>query len=150
MKKFLGQTISKETAILWVPRIIVVIVIGQTLPFKFLGAEESVRLFSMINWEPYGRIGIALIETTAVILLLSSYYIIGALISLSIISAASFLHFVKLGFIVNDDGGFLFAMSVVVVVCSLWIVIQWNRTRPSKIIQFEITESEDGEEELLD
>jgi hypothetical protein len=94
----------------------------------------------MIGWEPNGRIGISLIETTSVLLLLSSYYIAGALISLSIIRAANFLHFAKLGFVVNEDGRTLFAISIIVIICSLWIVIHWNRSKPRRQVRFETPE----------
>ena len=126
MKLFTDQTFKKKDIVHWIPRLIIAIILGQTLPFKFMAAEESVYIFSMLNMEPHGRIGIAIIELAAVIFLLSKHYIIGAIVSLSIISAANFLHFVKLGFIVNDDGGLLFALSIIVIVCSMWIVVYWN------------------------
>lgn len=112
-----------------IPRLIVAIILAQTLPFKFSGAEESVWIFEQIGWEPWGRFLIASIETTSTFFLLTNYYIIGAIISLSIISAANFLHFTKLGFIVNDDGGALFIMSIIVIFCSLWVVVYWNMQR---------------------
>ena len=112
-----------------IPRLIVSIIFLQTLPFKFGGAPESVWIFQQIGWESWGRYLIACIETTSTFFLLTNYYIIGAIISLSIISAANFLHFTKLGFIVNDDGGALFIMSIVVIFCSLWIILYWNMQR---------------------
>ncbi|WP_420317420.1 DoxX family protein [Ekhidna sp.] len=115
-----------------IPRLIVAIILAQTLPFKFSGAEESVWIFERIGWEPWGRYLIASIESVATIFLLTNYYIIGSIISLSIISAANFLHFTKLGFIVNDDGGSLFIMSIIVIFCSLWIVVHWNMQRVEK------------------
>ena len=72
---------------------------------------------------------IAIIETVAIILLVSPWYIIGAIITLSIISAANFLHFTRLGLVVNDDGGTLFILSIIVIFCSLWIVLFWNMRR---------------------
>ncbi|MEQ9466733.1 MAG: DoxX family protein [Ekhidna sp.] len=112
-----------------IPRLIVSIIFLQTLPFKFSGAPESVWIFQQIGWEAWGRYLIACIETTSTFFLLTNYYIIGAIISLSIISAANFLHFTKLGFIVNDDGGALFIMSIIVIFCSLWIILYWNMQR---------------------
>ncbi|MEQ6168549.1 DoxX family protein [Ekhidna sp. MALMAid0563] len=127
-----------------IPRLIVAIILAQTLPFKFSGAEESVWIFERIGWEPWGRYLIASIETTATILLLTNYYIFGAIISLSLISAANFLHFTKLGFIVNDDGGVLFIMSIIVIFCSLWIVLYWNMKRvESKTSNFELNWSDE-------
>ena len=107
----------------------IVVIIGQTLPFKYSGHEESVWIFSQMGWEPWGRYLIAVVETAAIILLLSRWYIIGGIITLSVISAANFLHFTRLGFNINGDGGLLFGLSVIVIVCSLVIVVHWNRMR---------------------
>ena len=133
-----------------IPRLIVAIILAQTLPFKFSGAEESKWIFEQIGWEPWGRYLIASIETVSTLLLLSNYYILGAIISLSIISAANFLHFTKLGFIVNDDGGALFIMSIVVIFCSLWIVLYWNMQRvEQKVSTFDFEWEEEDEDEFL-
>lgn len=142
----LGQTLGKKDLIHIIPRLIIVIVIGQTLPFKFIGAEESVWIFEQMNWEPWGRYMIASIETIAIILLLSRYYILGAITTLSIISAANFMHFTRLGIDVNNDGGLLFALSIVVIICSLIVVIHWNRMRTqagSKHFDFEVKVEEE-------
>ena len=126
--------------------VIVVIIIGQTLPFKYSGHPDSVWIFQQMGWEPWGRYMIALIETTAVILLLTRWYILGSIISLSLISAANFMHFTRLGFDVNGDGGFLFKMSILVILSSLMIIIVWNRNRSKKQkteLEFEIHVDED-------
>lgn len=134
-----------------IPRLIVAIILAQTLPFKFSGAEESVWIFTQIGWEPWGRYLIASIETVSTLLLLTNYYIFGAIISLSIISAANFLHFTKLGFIVNDDGGLLFILSIIVIFCSLWIVLYWNMQRvESKAANFEFDLYDEDEEDFLE
>lgn len=133
-----------------IPRLIVAIILAQTLPFKFSGAEESVWIFEQIGWEPNGRYLIASIEALATLLLLTNYYIFGAIISLSIISAANFLHFTKLGFIVNDDGGTLFILSIVVIFCSLWVVLYWNMQRvDQKVSNFDFEWDEEDEDEFL-
>lgn len=133
-----------------IPRLIVAIILAQTLPFKFSGAEESIWIFQQIGWEPGGRYLIASIETIATILLLTNYYIFGAIISLSIISAANFLHFTKLGFIVNDDGGTLFILSIIVIFCSLWIVLYWNMQRvDQKVSNFELDWDDEEVDDFL-
>ena len=134
-----------------IPRLIVGIILAQTLPFKFSGAEESIWIFEQIGWEPWGRYLIASIETVSTLLLLTNLYIFGAIISLSIISAANFLHFTKLGFIVNDDGGLLFILSIVVIFCSLWIVLYWNMRRvEQKAANFEFDWVDDELDELIE
>ena len=139
--KLLGQTFEKRDLMHVIPRLLVVFIIGQTLPFKYSGHPDSVWIFEQMGWEPWGRYLIALIETSAVILLLTKRYIAGAIISLSLISAANFMHFTRLGFDVNGDGGFLFKMSIVVILSSLMIIIVWNRNRSKKQssdLEFEI------------
>jgi len=130
--KVLGQHLQKKDIAHLIPRLIVIFIIGQTLPFKYSGHPDSVWIFEQMGWEPWGRYLIAMIETTAVILLLTRWYIAGAIISLSIISAANFMHFTRLGFDINGDGGFLFQMSIIVIISSLAIVIIWNRSRIRK------------------
>lgn len=144
--KLLGQTFEKKDLAHVIPRLIVVFIIGQTLPFKYSGHPDSVYIFEQMGWEPWGRYLIALIETTAVILLLTKRYILGAIMSLSLISAANFMHFTRLGFDVNGDGGFLFKMSIIVILCSLMIIIIWNRARSKKqktALEFEVLVDED-------
>ncbi len=146
MNIFTNQSLTKADVIHWIPRIVVVIIIGQTLPFKYMAAEESVQIFTRLNMEPYGRIGIAIIETAAIILLMSRYYIMGAIMSLSLISAANFLHFAKLGLVINDDGGLLFFLSIIVIVCSLWIVIYWNTIKKKKKqVKFNFPETDEDD-----
>ncbi len=127
--KILGQTIRVKDLTHIIPRLIIVFIIAQTLPFKFSGHQDSVWIFTQMGWEPWGRYMIATIETLAIILLLSPRYILGAIITLSLISGANFMHFTRLGFDVNGDGGYLFTMSIVVILSSLAVVIQWNSAR---------------------
>ncbi|MEP1096660.1 MAG: DoxX family protein [Cyclobacteriaceae bacterium] len=146
MNMFTSQSFGKDDLIHWIPRIIIVIIIGQTLPFKFSGAEESVQIFTQLNMEPYGRIGIAIIESAAVILLMSRFYVMGAIMSLSLISAANFLHFAKLGLVINNDGGLLFFLSIIVIVCSLWTLIYWNKLKKKKKrVRFDFSDSSEIE-----
>ena len=51
-------------------RSIAVIIMVQTLYFKFSGAEESVYIFTTVRMEPWGRIGVGALELVASILLL--------------------------------------------------------------------------------
>lgn len=136
--EFIGKHFKWEDLAHIIPRLVVAIILAQTLPFKFSGSEESVWIFTQINMEPWGRYLIGVIELISTFLLVTNLYIAGAIISLSIISAANFLHFTKLGFIVNNDGGTLFILSIVVIFCSLWIILYWNMKRVDrKISSFE-------------
>jgi hypothetical protein len=47
--------------------LIITIIIGQTLPFKFGGWEESVILFTKLGVEPRGRIATGILELIVLI-----------------------------------------------------------------------------------
>lgn len=121
---------SKLTIISWICRVIVAIILLQTLFFKFTGAEESKYIFSTLMGaenEAIGRIGSGLVELVAVILLfIPSLTWLGALLALGTMSGAIFSHLTKLGIVVKDDGGVLFILANVVLIASA-ILLYINR-----------------------
>jgi len=120
----------------WILRLVVAGILFQTLFFKFTGAEESVYIFTKLGIEPWGRIGSGVVELVAVILLLiPSTVTIGAILSLGTISVAILSHLTKLGIVVinsdgSSDGGLLFALALIVFVCSAIILIIYRREIP--------------------
>jgi putative oxidoreductase len=122
--EFNWEKIMSKTLIMasWVCRIVVAVILLQTLFFKFTGAEESKYIFTKLmgaEFEAVGRIGSGAVELVAAILLLiPGTGWLGALIALGTISGAIFSHLTKLGIVVKDDGGLLFALAVVVFVLS--------------------------------
>lgn len=110
----------------WVLRIITAVILLQTLFFKFSGAKESVYIFSTLGLEPWGRIGSGVVELIASVLILMPGTVAwGAALSLGVISGAIFSHITKLGVALPavDDHGELFALAVVVFVCSATVLI---------------------------
>lgn len=82
----------------WVFQIIAVVILGQTLFFKFSGAEESIVLFSELNMEPHGRIIIGILELVACVLLLIPHSAVyGALLGCGLMCGALIAHFTQLG-----------------------------------------------------
>lgn len=72
--------------ILLVFRIIVAIILLQTLWFKFTAHSDSVYIFTKVGLEPYGRILIGILELIAGILILFPRTVaIGSVLSLGII-----------------------------------------------------------------
>ncbi|MBX3276860.1 MAG: DoxX family protein [Acidobacteria bacterium] len=120
----------------WVLRLVVAVILFQTLFFKFTGAEESVYIFAKLGIEPWGRIGSGVVELIAVILLLvPSTVTIGAILSLGAIGVAILSHLTKLGIVVINsdgasDGGLLFALALIVFVGSAIILILHRREVP--------------------
>ncbi len=100
-------------------RLVVAVILLQTLFFKFTAAPESVYIFSQLGLEPVGRIGTGIAELiTGILLLIPGTVFIGALLSIGIISGAIFSHLTVLGIVVQNDGGLLFGMAVIVFIGS--------------------------------
>lgn len=110
----------------WLLQGVTATILAQTLFFKFTAAEESVYIFTTLGLEPWGRIGSGIAELIACVLLLMPRTVsLGALLSLGVITGAIVSHLTKLGIVVKDDGGLLFALALVVFVCSLGVL--WIR-----------------------
>lgn len=118
----------------WICRIIVAVILLQTLFFKFTGAEESKYIFTTLlgeELEPVGRIGSGMIElVAAVLLLIPRTASLGALLALATISGAIFSHLTMLGIVVKDDGGLLFALAVTVFMLSALVLAAHRRELP--------------------
>jgi len=114
-----------ELIVSWICRVIAAVILLQTLFFKFTGAPESVYIFTKVGLEPWGRIGSGVVELIAAVLLLwPGLTWLGAGIALGVIGGAIMSHLTVLGIVVKDDGGLLFALAVIVAICSaivLWI-----------------------------
>ena len=68
--------------LLLVLRIVIAVILLQTLRYKFLAHPDSVYIFSTLGLEPYGRIGIGIMELISSVLLFPKRTIwLGALLS---------------------------------------------------------------------
>ena len=117
----------------WALRLIVAVILLQTLFFKFSGAKESVYIFSTLGMEPWGRIGSGIVELIAAILLLFPATVgLGALLALGVISGAILSHLTRLGIALPavGDHGELFALAVVVFAGSLIVLMLHRRELP--------------------
>lgn len=114
-------------------RLIVAIILVQTLRFKFTAHPDSVYIFSKVGLEPFGRIGIGVLELIAAILILVPKTIwAGSLLTVGLISGAIFLHLTQLGIEINSDGGTLFYMALTVLILSLFVL--WSQRKNIPII----------------
>lgn len=103
----------------------------QTLYFKFTGAEESVYIFTKIGLEPWGRYASGVAELFAAILLLfPRTTAVGGLLAAGVMVGAIGSHLTRLGIVVQDDGGLLFALAVVVLVCATLATVIHRRQLP--------------------
>lgn len=114
--------------ILFILRLIVAVVLLQTLYYKFGGHEDSIYIFTTLGLEPYGRIGIGVMELIAsILILLKRTSWAGALLTVGLMAGAIFSHLTQLGIEVKGNGGQLFYMAVVTWVLSL--VILWSERK---------------------
>jgi uncharacterized membrane protein YphA (DoxX/SURF4 family) len=110
-------------------KLIAAVIMLQTLYFKFLGAQESIDLFTKIAGENEAlmRIGTGVIELIASILLfIPRTTWLGALLAAGTMSGAVFSHLTILGIEHNNDGGALFISAVVTLMISI-ILLVMNR-----------------------
>ncbi len=122
-----------NTKLFLIIRIIIALILIQTLFFKFTAHPDSVFIFSKVGLEPHGRILIGVLELIAAILILIPKSIwVGALLSLGVISGAVIMHLTKLGIDVNNDGGKLFYMAIVVLISS--VLVLWNERKKIPVI----------------
>lgn len=115
--------------ILLVLKLIVAIIMLQTLFFKFTGAEESIDLFTKIagNNEAYMRIGTGVFELIASILLfIPKKTWLGALLTIGLMAGAVMSHLTILGIEHNGDGGALFVSAFVTFISGIILLI-FNR-----------------------
>jgi putative oxidoreductase len=114
--------------ILFVLRLIVAVILLQTLYYKFGGHEDSIYIFTTLGLEPYGRIGIGVMELIAsILILLKRTSWAGALLTVGLMAGAIFSHLTQLGIEVKGDGGQLFYMAVGTWVLSL--VVLWSERK---------------------
>lgn len=113
----------KRKKIMWFLRIVASSVLLQTLFFKFSGAEESIYIFSKLGMEPYGRIGSGIAELiAATLILIPKTTWMGALLGCGIMSGAVLSHLFVLGIAVKNDGGLLFVLALIVLLCCLELI----------------------------
>jgi putative oxidoreductase len=119
--------------ILWVAQIVAAAIMFQTLFFKFTAAPESVYIFSTLGMEPIGRIGTGVIELIVSLLLLWPRTAgAAAVIGMGVMGGAIMSHLAVLGIEVQHDGGLLFALALITIVCCG--IVAWIRRKDIPIL----------------
>lgn len=115
----------------WIFRIIAAVIMLQTLYFKFTGAEESIKLFTLLGMEPWGRYGVGAMELLASILLLvPKTKVIGAILGIGLMSGALFFHLTQIGIVDASGNAMLFIYACVAFAsCVIVLVIHLNELK---------------------
>lgn len=116
---------TQSGIIYWAARILAAVILLQTLYFKFSGSEESVYIFTTVGMEPFGRIGVGVLELIAsVLLLINATAWLGAGLALGLMVGALGMHLTILGIEVRNDGGYLFILASIVTICSAYVLFR--------------------------
>lgn len=103
-----------------VARLVAAGILLQTLFFKFTGAPESVYIFSTLGVEPWGRILSGVLELIAAgLVLYSGTAGLGGAMAAGLMLGAIGSHLTLLGIEVQGDGGLLFALACLVLLCGV-------------------------------
>ncbi|RZJ51713.1 MAG: DoxX family protein [Flavobacterium sp.] len=125
----------KTEKLTWILRLIAAVILLQTLYFKFTGAAESIYIFSALGIEPYGRIGSGIAELiVAILILIPKTTWLGAFCGCGVMTGAVLSHLFVLGIEVKNDGGFLFALALITLLCCLGL-LYINRNKISNLLK---------------
>ncbi len=128
----------KKTLFIWILKLVAVIILLQTLYFKFSAAPESVYIFSTLNAEPFGRIASGIIELIAsVLILIPRATFLGAVLGALTMFGAILSHLTLLGIEVQNDGGTLFVLAVLTFIACL-LLVYFYKNDFVKLRQFRI------------
>lgn len=114
---------KNKEKIIFVLKIVAGVILLQTLFFKFNAAPESKYIFSELGVEPWGRWFAGFSELIAVVsLFIPVTEILGALAAVGIMFGALLSHLFILGIVVQNDGGLLFVLALIVMICSALVL----------------------------
>jgi uncharacterized membrane protein YphA (DoxX/SURF4 family) len=117
---------NMRTIGIWILRIVPAIILLQTLYFKFTAHPQSVKLFTEIGMEPYGRIGTGILELIAAILILIPRFTgYGAILGLAMMTGALYFHLTKIGIYFDGDAG-LFTYAVITFICCAILIFVYR------------------------
>lgn len=121
------MTLKQKNIFAWVLKLITSVILLQTLFFKFSAAPESVYIFSKLGMEPWGRIGIGILELAAsILILIPRTTAFGALLGTGLMAGALFFHLTALGIVVQDDSGQLFVYALLVFISCLLLTVMYK------------------------
>jgi hypothetical protein len=109
----------------WGLRIVAAGILFQSLYFKFTAHPDAVFICSELGIEPWGRIGLGVVELiTAILILLPTTVGLGALLGETLMMGAIVAHVAVLGVEVNNDRGSLFSLALITLLaCAILLVL---------------------------
>ncbi|UUW08427.1 DoxX family protein [Flavobacterium plurextorum] len=128
----------KTNILTWIIKLTAVVILLQTLFFKFTGAEESIYIFQTLGIEPFGRISSGVVELIAsILILIPRTTLLGALLALGTMVGAIISHLFVLGIEVKNDGGLLFILASITFACSIYLILM-NKNKIPDLLKLKI------------
>lgn len=125
-------------AVVIIGKLLIVVIVGQTLFFKFTGASESIYIFEQLGVEPYGRIGSGIVELLAsILILIPRTTLLGAIVALGTMLGAIASHLFVLGIEVQNDGGTLFFLALITAISSCYLIFH-ERNKIGDLLKLKI------------
>lgn len=121
----------KNSMISWFFQLIAAAILAKAAYSKFAGSELSVYVFNALEMGAGGRLLIGVIEGVSVLLLLSSSAPhIGALLGFGTMLGACLAHYSVLGLSVQNDGGAMVLMMVIVMISTSLVMYIRRKNLP--------------------
>ena len=114
-------------------KLVIAIILLQTLFFKFSGAQESIDLFTKIAGknEAFMRIGTGVLELTASFLLfIPKKTWMGAILTFGLMSGAILSHLTIIGIEHHNDGGALFFSALIAFIAAGILLFLYRKELP--------------------
>jgi len=118
----------------WIGQVVVAVILGQTLFFKFTNAPETRVIFENLGGRPAALASAVFELIVVVLILIPRTAVFGAVGGVLIMLGAIGSHLAVIGIAVptpdgtGDDGGTLFGMAIVVLLMSLMVAFLRRHT----------------------
>lgn len=111
----------------FVLKVILAIILLQTLFYKFTASPESVYIFTKLNAEPVGRISSGIIELiTSFLLFFNRTKFYASIMILGTMAVALLSHIFVLGIEIMNDGGTLFILGCICFILSTYFSLLYK------------------------
>lgn len=108
-------------------KLVIAIVLLQTLYFKFTADPQVVYVFEQLDIEPDGRIFSGILEALGGLLLFfRKTRLLGAFLTMCMMLIAIVSHFCFLGFEVLNDNGLMFFLALITFICSFALIFRYR------------------------
>jgi putative oxidoreductase len=112
----------KHPKLTYAAQLLAAVIYLYSVYLKFSGDAHNIQIFETLGMEPGGRFIIGFLELLAALFLLSPLAAFGSVLSVGIMCGAILAHLTQIGIVVNDDGGMMFGLMIIELLCSSYVM----------------------------